>query len=67
MLGEHRQRLEVVGLGPSQAKDSGEIFEIDIVLADEERKRRACQRALPDLPDEWVPINRLPDSIGLLA
>src|SRR5712692_5563 len=67
MLGEHRQRFQGIGLGTSQAQDPGKVFEIQIVLSDEKLKRRTREGTLTNFSDEGVGIDRLPDSVGLLA
>src|SRR5262245_9600745 len=67
MFGEHRQRFQIIGLGPSQAQDSGEVFEIEIVLPDKELKRCTCEGALTNFLYKWVGIDCLPDCVSLLA
>jgi hypothetical protein len=67
MFGEHRQRFQIVSPGPTQAQDSRKVFEIKIVLPDEERKRGTSEGAMAHFLYKWVSIDRLPDGVCLLA
>jgi hypothetical protein len=67
MFGEHGQRFEIVSLGSAQTKDSGKVFEVEIILSNKERKRRSRQEALTNFLHEWMGIDRLPDCVRLLA